>query len=82
MFFTEFREKHRIDDATFLVDGAPWSQTAGKLAHVDQRRRYVSHFEREEAETWTVRGILVVPEIGKMGKMNAHGSRLRGRRTC
>jgi transposase-like protein len=28
MFRTELREKHLVDDATFLVDGAPWLQAA------------------------------------------------------
>jgi len=53
-------------------------QPAGKLAHVDQLRRYVSHFERQEAETWTVRGILVAPEIGKMAKRTLRDHDLEG----
>jgi len=28
MFLTELREKHLVDDAIFLVDGAPWLQAA------------------------------------------------------
>jgi len=28
MFFSELREKHQVDDAVFLVDGAPWLQAA------------------------------------------------------
>jgi transposase-like protein len=28
MFFSELREKHLVDDAVFLVDGAPWLQAA------------------------------------------------------
>lgn len=53
-------------------------QPAGKLAHVDQLRRYVSHFKRGEAETWTVRGILVAPEIGKMAKRTLRDHDLEG----
>jgi RecB family endonuclease NucS len=51
---------------------------AGKLAHVDQLRRYVSYFERDEAETWTVRGILVAPEIGKIAKRTLRDHDLEG----
>lgn len=28
MFLSGLREKYQVDDATFLVDGAPWLQTA------------------------------------------------------
>jgi len=28
MFLSEFRETHLVDDAIFLVDGAPWLQAA------------------------------------------------------
>jgi len=28
MFLSELREKHQVDDAVFLVDGAPWLQAA------------------------------------------------------
>jgi len=28
MFLDELREKHQVDDATFLVNGAPWLQAA------------------------------------------------------
>jgi transposase-like protein len=28
MFLSELREKHRVDDVTFLIDGAPWLQAA------------------------------------------------------
>lgn len=28
MFLSELREKHHVDDAVFLVDGAPWLQAA------------------------------------------------------
>lgn len=28
MFLGELREKHLVDDATFLVDGVPWLQAA------------------------------------------------------
>jgi transposase-like protein len=48
MFLSELREKHRIDDATFLVDGAPWLQTACRWHGL--RFQHVTHGNRNAVE--------------------------------
>ncbi len=40
-FLTELQEKHRVDDAVFLVDGAPWLQAA--LFEKNLRFQHVTH---------------------------------------
>jgi len=41
MFLSELREKHLVDDATFLVDGAPWLQAA--CHRLGLRFQHVTH---------------------------------------
>ncbi len=48
MFLSELREKHLVDDATFLVDGAPWLQAA--CHQLGLRFQHVTHGNRNAAE--------------------------------
>jgi len=48
MFLAELREKHLVDDAIFLVDGAPWLQAA--CHHLGLRFRHVTHGNRNSVE--------------------------------
>ena len=48
MFLSELREKHRVDDTTFLVDGAPWLQTACHRHGL--RFQHVTHGNRSAIE--------------------------------
>jgi transposase-like protein len=47
-FFHELREKHDVDDAVFLVDGAPWLQAA--LRRHGLRFQHVTHGNRNAIE--------------------------------
>ena len=48
MFLSDLREKHQVDDAIFLVDGAPWLQAA---CHRDGLRfQHVTHGNRNAIE--------------------------------
>ncbi|WP_135807432.1 IS6 family transposase [Halorussus marinus] len=47
-FLTELQEKHRVADAVFLVDGAPWLQAA--LFEQNLRFQYVTHGNRNSVE--------------------------------
>jgi transposase-like protein len=48
MFLSELREKHLVDDATFLVDGAPWLQAACHRHGL--RFQHVTHGNRNAVE--------------------------------
>lgn len=48
MFLAELREKHSVDDATFLVDGAPWLQAA--LHRYGLRFQHETHGNRNSVE--------------------------------
>jgi putative transposase len=48
MFLSELREKHLVDDATFLVDGAPWLQAA--CHRLGLRFQHVTHGDRNAVE--------------------------------
>jgi len=48
MFLAELREKHLVDDATFLVDGAPWLQAACHRHGL--RFQHVTHGNRNAVE--------------------------------
>ncbi|MCD2201192.1 IS6 family transposase [Halobacterium sp. KA-4] len=48
MFLRELREKHHVEEATFLVDGAPWLQAA--LHRHGLRFRHETHGKRNAAE--------------------------------
>ena len=48
MFLKELREKHLVDDAIFLVDGAPWLQAA--CHHLGLRFQHVTHGNRNSVE--------------------------------
>ncbi|WP_423750602.1 IS6 family transposase [Salinirarus marinus] len=48
MFLSELREKHQIDDATFLVDGAPWLQAACHRHGL--RFQHITHGNRKAVE--------------------------------
>jgi transposase-like protein len=48
MFLAELREKHLVDDAIFLVDGAPWLQAACHRHSL--RFQYVTHGNRNAVE--------------------------------
>ncbi|WP_135824061.1 IS6 family transposase [Halorussus ruber] len=47
-FLTELQEKHRVADAVFLVDGAPWLQAA--LFEQNLRFQQVTHGNRNSVE--------------------------------
>ena len=47
-FLTELQEKHRVGDAVFLVDGAPWLQAA--LFEENLRFQHVTHGNRNRVE--------------------------------
>lgn len=47
-FLAELREKHRVETAKFLVDGAPWLQTA--LFEAGLRFHHVTHRNRNAVE--------------------------------
>jgi len=47
-FLTELREKHRVSDAMFLVDGAPWLQAA--LFELNLRFQHETHGNRNSVE--------------------------------
>ncbi|WP_135807068.1 IS6 family transposase [Halorussus marinus] len=47
-FLTELQEKHRVADAVFLVDGAPWLQAA--LFEQNLRFQHVTHGNRNSVE--------------------------------
>ena len=48
MFLAELREKHLVDDAIFLVDGAPWLQAACHRHSL--RFQHVTHGNRNAIE--------------------------------
>lgn len=48
MFLEELHEKHLVGDAIFLVDGAPWLQTA--CHHLGLRFQHVAHGNRNAVE--------------------------------
>ena len=48
MFFDELREKHQVDDATFLVDQGPWLHAAPH--RLGLRFRHVTHGNRNAVE--------------------------------
>jgi len=48
MFLSELREKHLVDDAIFLVDGAPWLQAA--CHRLGLRFQHVTHGNRNAVE--------------------------------
>jgi transposase-like protein len=48
MFLAELKEKHLVDDALFLVDGAPWLQAACHRHGL--RFQHVSHGNRNAVE--------------------------------
>ena len=48
MFLSELREKHLLDDAIFLVDGAPWLRAA--CHHLGLRFQHVTHGNRNSVE--------------------------------
>jgi len=48
MFLKELCEKHLVDDAIFLVDGAPWLQAA--CHHLGLRFQHVTHGNRNSVE--------------------------------
>jgi transposase-like protein len=48
MFLSELREKHLLDDAVFLVDGAPWLQAA--CHRLGLRFQHVTHGNRNAVE--------------------------------
>jgi transposase-like protein len=48
MFLAELREKHLVDDAIFLVDGAPWLQAA--CYRHSLRFQHVTHGNRNAVE--------------------------------
>jgi len=48
MFLSELREKHQVDDAVFLVDGAPWLQAACHRHGL--RFQHVTHGNRNAVE--------------------------------
>jgi len=48
MFLSELREKHLVDDAVFLVDGAPWLQAA--CHRLGLRFQHVTHGNRNAVE--------------------------------
>ncbi|GAA0301993.1 IS6 family transposase [Halarchaeum salinum] len=48
LFFGELREKHDVEDAVFLVDGAPWLQEA--LRRHGLRFQHVTHGNRNAVE--------------------------------
>jgi len=48
MFLSELREKHQIDDAVFLVDGAPWLQAA--CHRHELRFQHITHGNRNAVE--------------------------------
>jgi transposase-like protein len=48
MFLAELREKYLVDDAIFLVDGAPWLQVA--CCRHSLRFQHVTHGNRNAVE--------------------------------
>jgi transposase-like protein len=48
MFLSELREKHLVDDAIFLVDGAPWLQAA--CHRLGLQFQHVTHGNRNAVE--------------------------------
>ena len=48
MFLSELKEKHQVDDATILVDGAPWLQAACHRHGL--RFQHVTHGNRNAVE--------------------------------
>jgi len=48
MFLSELHEKHLVDDATFLVDGAPWLQAA--CHRFGLRFQHITHGNRNAVE--------------------------------
>ena len=48
MFLSELHEKHQVDDAVFLVDGAPWLQAACHRHGL--RFQHVTHGTRNAVE--------------------------------
>ena len=48
MFLSELREKHQVDDAVFVVDGAPWLQAA--CHRHGPRFQHVTHGNRNAIE--------------------------------
>ncbi|GAB3313419.1 IS6 family transposase [Haloplanus salinarum] len=48
MFLSELREKHQVDDAVFLVDGAPWLQAACHRHGL--RFQHITHGNRNAVE--------------------------------
>jgi transposase-like protein len=48
MFLSELREKHQVDDAMVLVDGAPWLQAACHRHGL--RFQHVTHGNRNAVE--------------------------------
>jgi transposase-like protein len=48
MFLSELCEKHQVDDAVFLVDGAPWLQAA--CHRHGPRFQHVTHGNRNVVE--------------------------------
>jgi len=48
IFLHELRQKHDVEDALFLVDGAPWLQTA--LDRHGLRFRHETHGDRNAVE--------------------------------
>jgi len=47
-FLSELAEKHHVADSLFLVDGAPWLQTA--LHQLELRFQHVTHGNRNAVE--------------------------------
>ena len=48
MFLADLREKHLVEDATFLVDGAPWLKAA--CHHLGLRFQHITHGNRNAVE--------------------------------
>jgi transposase-like protein len=48
IFLSELREKHQVDDAVFLVDGAPWLQVACHRHGL--RFQHITHGNRDVVE--------------------------------
>ena len=48
MFLVELREKHLVDDALFLVDGAPWLKAA--CHHQNLQFQHDTHGNRNSVE--------------------------------
>ncbi len=47
-FLTELQEKHRVTDAVFLIDGAPWLQAA--LFEEQLRFQHITHGNQNSVE--------------------------------